>query len=142
MKTCRLCKVEKVETDFYAHPDTKDRLSSHCKKCNIKASAESLSRNPLRKQGGFLRRYWKGVSWQVALQKYNELLEKQGGVCAICGNSEKVSFNGKTIRLAVDHCHTTGKIRGILCRDCNIAEGLLKTPEIVDKLSAYMKATR
>lgn len=51
--------------------------------------------------------------------EYDRLFELQGGVCAVC----KTSPHGK--RLAVDHCHDTGRIRGLLCSNCNLGIGLL-----------------
>lgn len=53
------------------------------------------------------------------------LYKSQGGCCAICGIHEKdLPFkNGKKQRLHVDHCHTTGKIRGLLCGPHNMALG-------------------
>jgi hypothetical protein len=50
---------------------------------------------------------------------YQEMLDKQGGKCAICGTNS--CSTGR--RLAVDHCHTTGKVRGLLCAHCNTAIG-------------------
>jgi predicted nucleic acid-binding Zn ribbon protein len=60
-------------------------------------------------------------SFGITLEQYNEMLEKQGGLCAICGQPEsaKNGWNSKTRFLAVDHCHDTGKIRGLLCTQCN-----------------------
>jgi len=55
----------------------------------------------------------------ITLQTYNGMLDAQGFVCAICEAPELA--RGK--RLAVDHCHKTGKIRGLLCRDCNLGLG-------------------
>lgn len=57
---------------------------------------------------------------KISLEEYNEMFEQQGGVCAICGNPP-----GKKM-LAVDHCHTTGKIQGLLCSLCNIGLGHFK----------------
>jgi len=48
--------------------------------------------------------------------------QAQGGVCAICGKPEATA---RTKRLCVDHCHETGKVRGLLCSHCNRAIGLL-----------------
>lgn len=62
---------------------------------------------------------------------YEMMLKSQNGVCAICSG---VNSNGD--RLAVDHCHKSGKIRGILCRNCNTAIGLL-----CDDLSRCRAAT-
>lgn len=56
----------------------------------------------------------------ITLDDYNVMLEAQGGVCAICGNIDPVRS------LAVDHCHETGKVRGLLCRDCNQGLGLYR----------------
>lgn len=52
---------------------------------------------------------------------YNKLYKAQCGLCAICGERCS-SFK----ELAVDHCHTTGKVRGLLCMQCNTALGQLK----------------
>ena len=53
--------------------------------------------------------------------EYNELLEKQKGVCALCPATD--SGDGRP--LFVDHCHETGRVRGLLCKQCNTAIGLL-----------------
>ena len=58
-------------------------------------------------------------------EQYATLLEEQGGGCAICGSSEKKTRNGTELELPVDHCHETGRVRGILCDNCNRAMGLL-----------------
>ncbi len=50
---------------------------------------------------------------QVSPEQYAELLQAQGGVCAICGNPPK------SRRLNIDHDHHTGQIRGLLCFVCN-----------------------
>lgn len=56
----------------------------------------------------------------ITLADYNAMLEKQNHQCAICGKSPEQNQK----RLAVDHCHTTNKIRGLLCSTCNKAIGL------------------
>jgi len=50
---------------------------------------------------------------------YAEQLAKQNGVCAICFKPENKTIKGKLLRLAVDHCHDTHKVRGLLCQACN-----------------------
>jgi hypothetical protein len=63
----------------------------------------------------------------MTVADYNALLAEQKGVCAICRNPELRRGNhGKAKRLSVDHDHETGKVRGLLCQDCNTALGLLK----------------
>jgi len=57
---------------------------------------------------------------------YNIMFNAQKGLCAICGLPEKHKYKGRLIKLAVDHNHSTGKIRGLLCSECNIAIGNLK----------------
>lgn len=65
---------------------------------------------------------------------YDELVAKQDGKCAVCGTGP-----GK-FRLAVDHCHATGKVRGLLCVTCNLAAGYLRdNPELVRRLADYLE---
>ena len=69
-----------------------------------------------------LRRYF-----NMTIADYRELLDKQGGVCAICKSSDP-GCKGETNELAfhVDHCHETNKIRGLLCGPCNRGLGYFK----------------
>lgn len=60
----------------------------------------------------------------ITEQYYINLLEKQKGVCAICNKEETTKHRSGTIKkLSVDHCHKTGKVRGLLCQGCNHALG-------------------
>jgi hypothetical protein len=70
---------------------------------------------------------------------YYELLEKQNGVCGICG-CKSTDSNAKTIdtKLCVDHCHLTGKVRGLLCRKCNLALQVVENTLFVQKAITYL----
>lgn len=62
----------------------------------------------------------------IGIKEYNKMLESQNGVCAICEGTEKsTASSGSGRPLAVDHCHVTGKIRGLLCSRCNRGIGFL-----------------
>lgn len=63
------------------------------------------------------------AKYGVSLDWYNKKHEEQMGVCAICGKEETAVIHGNRISLAVDHCHDTGVVRGLLCRSCNNAIG-------------------
>jgi hypothetical protein len=62
-------------------------------------------------------------NFNITLEKYNEILISQNYKCCICNNYE-TSYRNEV--LSVDHCHNTGKIRGLLCNTCNRALGLFK----------------
>ncbi len=59
----------------------------------------------------------------ISVNKYEALFKAQKGLCAICQKPEVDKRNGKIKRLAVDHDHETGQIRGLLCQRCNTALG-------------------
>lgn len=65
-------------------------------------------------------------SYGLTVAQYRTMEAAQGGVCAICKKPEQYTRNGKPRRLTVDHCHATGKIRGLLCGGCNAALGMMK----------------
>jgi|SRR6267142_4225923 len=66
----------------------------------------------------------------LTLDQYNELLFAQDSKCAICE---------RRVKLKVDHCHLSGKIRGLLCNNCNTGIGLLQeSPSILIKAMRYL----
>lgn len=68
----------------------------------------------------------------LTLEQFNVLLSGQNGACAICGEIPEG-------RLYVDHSHKTGRIRGLLCRNCNLAIGHFKdNPEILERAVSYL----
>lgn len=70
-------------------------------------------------------------------ESYAGLLTEQGGGCAICQTPPK------ECRLSVDHCHRTGRVRGLLCKNCNTGIGLLKgRPLLLFKAADYLKRLR
>jgi hypothetical protein len=74
--------------------------------------------------------------YKISLDEYNDLLQKQNFKCAIC-HTERCS-SGKSF--AVDHDHKNGKVRGLLCKNCNLGLGLFKDNiEIVKKVILYLE---
>ena len=72
----------------------------------------------------------------ISLEQYNEMLKSQNSQCAICRTHQSTL---KTC-LAVDHCHKTNQIRGILCSSCNTGIGHLKDDiKILEKAILYLK---
>ncbi len=74
------------------------------------------------------------IKFGLSFEQYDEILERQGGGCGICG------MQPRSLRvLAVDHDHVTGAVRGILCSSCNLGIGNLQdNPEIVLKAHDYL----
>jgi hypothetical protein len=70
-------------------------------------------------------------------EQYDSMLESQGGKCIVCGSDNL--RHGVIIGLAIDHDHVTGKIRGLLCSNCNTALGMLgNSPERILALYQYL----
>lgn len=70
----------------------------------------------------------------ITVADYEQMLEKQCGVCKICNQHRDAQ------RLAVDHCHKTGKVRGLLCSRCNKALGAFgDNPDRLASAIAYLK---
>ena len=62
----------------------------------------------------------------ITIEDYDNLFAKQDGLCAICGKMETYKhYKGTICRLSIDHNHTTGAVRGLLCQKCNAALGFL-----------------
>ena len=70
---------------------------------------------------------------------YLLMLEEQNNVCKICLRPETVKKNDKVKRLSVDHCHKTGKVRGLLCHKCNTTLGKYEdNPETFKRFTKYL----
>jgi hypothetical protein len=78
----------------------------------------------------------------ITLEQYNAMLAAQGGVCAICGgvNDMKDHRSGKLRNLSVDHCHSKGHVRKLLCQYCNQGLGNFRDdPKLLRKAAAYLE---
>lgn len=70
----------------------------------------------------------------MSLEDYAQIFTQQNGLCKIC------KTNTKQRQLAVDHCHKTGKIRGLLCAKCNVAIGMFEDNiEFLTEAISYLK---
>jgi len=73
-------------------------------------------------------------------EQYASMLKSQDGKCAVCGSDSL--RHGVIIGLAIDHDHATGKVRGLLCSNCNTALGMLgDSPERILALYQYLCST-
>lgn len=119
-KPCARCGVTKLVAEFNVNRSHRDGRASWCKSCNAENLREWSLKNESRKRrltfASHLRK-----SYGIDLSAYDQMLAAQGGVCAICAEPCRVKA-----RLSVDHCHSSGQVRGLLCDDCNNALGRLK----------------
>jgi len=99
-----------------------------CKKCKVvfqpHAPSECLCSDKC-KEHAFADNYLKRA-YGIDLDEYNLMLIKQNNCCSICKSDGFIMQKGHKVKLVVDHCHDTGKVRGLLCHNCNRALGLLK----------------
>ena len=140
MKTCKNCLVEKPLDEFYTHKRTRDGKGSWCKKCLIQKTTEKR-KDP--KQKELWKEYGRKSSlkhrYGITLQNYDAMVEEQAGVCAICKTNTN-GGRGLGSRLAVDHDHITGLVRGLLCSMCNQGIGMFKDDvELLHKAIAYLE---
>lgn len=126
MKKCSKCKELKDPSKFFVDRRAKSGLSSQCKTC------VSRTDTPRKKK----ERYLKYV-YNLRLEEVEAMYDQQQGRCAIC-NVHKPSFNSLG-GLVVDHCHTTGKVRSLLCTNCNTLLGRAEDKvEILSRAIAYL----
>lgn len=123
-RTCIKCGETKDIEEFYKSRRNKDnyaiRYTTECKKCALKNRREHYKENKDRILDEHRFR-----SYGVTKEEYEQMLQDQDGKCAICKREELArAYVTKKVRaLAVDHCHVTGYVRGLLCRACNLGIG-------------------
>ena len=138
---CARCGEHKTLKNFYVHKSGRrigKKANGQCRPCQTAYSREYHAKNPERtktyQQKNHLARWlrkWYGIS----IDEYQALLIGCNNRCQICGEPPK-----QNERLFVDHCHSTNKVRGLLCRICNFGIGHFKdNPELMERAVAYLK---
>jgi len=147
-KICVRCKKGKPIEDYGKHSRTKGGRRNTCKQCEAKtrrrwrlsergklsaqkyakskkgkavsrkAQLKYINNNPVKSKLRY-RKHRLKKAFGITVEQYDEMFKRQGGCCAICGDTN-IKYGR---RLAVDHHHTTGEIRGLLCNQCNRALG-------------------
>lgn len=149
---CNVCNRWKVLSEYPANNKTYWKVEYTCKSCTNDKSKNKPSRSPDARHEEYenrkdsqskLDREKRLAKYGLSSSDYEILLEKQGGVCAICSKPETRTHHktGTPFSLAVDHDHETGRVRGLLCTKCNKAIGALgDNHEIISKVIMYLEA--
>ena len=135
-KKCKTCGTSKPVTEFHFCKSGKYQVRSYCKPCkpphqphwkprsHYKASAESHRKSRLKYKYG------------ISVCDYDKMKTEQNELCLICLMKPIDS-------LVVDHCHETGKVRGLLCSKCNVGLGMFRdTPNFLINASEYILRTK
>ena len=133
-KECRVCHVTKPLDAFYktgrknGPPDQRHTECKECAKARVKRNHE---RNPDQARDAHYRR-----NYGISLAEFNRMVLAQGSRCACCGTDEP---GGRHNVWNVDHDHTTGDVRQLLCKDCNLVLGIVEdSPEHLQRLIEYV----
>ena len=111
---------------------------SYCRSCYQAYSRDWSKKNPDKVREKNRRQDLKRT-YGLTPQMWDDMLAEQNGGCAICGTTEA----GGRGRFHVDHDHHTGKIRALLCTNCNVALGLVSdSPQLLRALAGYVEYHR
>jgi len=159
MKKCSKCGIEKPLSEFNKNKTTKDGFQFYCKVCRLEyrqnnkekiAKANKIYlKNPekaiknrqrakiwnkknVEKRRIIVQKHGYKKRYGLSLEQKQALVDGQNSKCAICNNDLKGTHD-----VCVDHCHTTGIIRGILCRKCNLGIGHLN--DSIENLKSAQK---
>lgn len=105
-----------------------DRLREYQRQYRQRPDVRERRKVSLR--NGHLRR-----KFGITIEEFHSMLQDQGSRCKACGGNADMGYG-----FHVDHCHSTGRIRGILCHGCNTALGLVReSPDRLRKLADYLE---
>ena len=139
MKKCTVCKELLDYSNYHNSKKSNDGYSYRCKVCDRAARADYRKRNRARfayiskvKQLKFI--------YGISIEDYISIMDEQRGCCAICGDSLIFPAGSEKYRFALDHCHKTKKVRGLLCLQCNCVLGQsFDSIDILEKAVQYLK---
>jgi hypothetical protein len=168
-KRCSKCQTRKKLEAYYKDASRPDGLNPYCKPClkdrrrsptyrisNQNQSRKFRQQNPDKvkiwdrqrprrievpaKLALRRRKIWLKRLYGATLEDYEKLFVAQNGLCSICQKPETFTQLGKVTNLSIDHCHQTGKVRGLLCRKCNFLIGQANDdPKILLEAVRYLE---
>ena len=137
----RMKKDQTSTAEAYPQKWFKDKPCRECAKTFTPTAPSERYCSDACKGRGITTAYLKR-NYNITLDCYEKLLEKQNHLCAIChteGFVMSAAKNGHVNKLVVDHCHESGRVRGLLCHNCNRALGLLKdNTETIQRALDYL----
>lgn len=120
---CKVCVRRRVR-EYLADPERKAKASARAKR-NYTTEKRRI--------------YMLAKKFGMTVEEYRELSASQDDTCAICRRPESAVRNGKPLPLAVDHCHVSESVRGLLCGKCNTLLGLANDDiETLQSAIAYL----
>lgn len=137
MKRCSRCK--QVTSDFAKDARSSSGLQSQCLPCQRERDRDRYQRHREKRKAAQAaywaslppderttrnRLYYLKLNYGLSPEQFAEMLAAQNGVCALC-DKPQVGVRKNKQTLQVDHCHKTGRVRGLLCNECNTALGRL-----------------
>lgn len=155
MKTCTTCSLEQSINHFYKDNKSPDGKRAQCKSCvkivkqkyfhanrerELKKLKDWKVNNPDKVKAANIRNLY-----GIDSAQYKSLIDSQSNCCAICNKHQSENItdkrNNKIRDLSVDHDHSTGAVRGLLCYHCNLAVGMLKDSIVIaQSLVEYLRA--
>jgi hypothetical protein len=137
-----------LEADFTASPDKYPQRNFRRKDCrwcgdNFQPVGPShhYCTDACRKEVYADRHYRR--TYGISFRWVKEQLEKQGWLCSICKTQGFKMLDSHVSGLNVDHCHTTGQVRGLICHNCNRGLGLFQdSPEYLREAALYLERSR
>jgi hypothetical protein len=151
--TCTKCKITKDESLFYKDKSKPNNLHTNCKLCHssrnklkrktnlawremqLQKSKEYRNKYPDKNRNS-IRNATLKAKYGITSKEYDDLFALQGYKCAVCGCTKNNGYG----KMPVDHCHTTGKVRAILCQSCNVTLGKVgEKEEILLALINYLR---
>lgn len=143
---CRVCLAARRREVYHKDPSKqKERTLKyyHANKEKVDDSLKKYNQKPTTGYKKFVASLMRQFS--ITVDEYAKMFDKQKGACKIC-SSPLICFDGTkrdSERPTVDHCHETGKVRGLLCHKCNSGLGLFNdNPELLQRAINYINDTK
>lgn len=143
MKTCSKCQLERPLDSFAVRADT-GKLRSACRDCITKDNLNRYHTNPATREAHRKASRKHGLKkYGISQTQFDEMFDSQAGRCAICANGICKTDEDRYLSTCVDHDHKTGKVRGLLCWDCNVGLGkFFDNTDIMQSAITYLQTTR